>query len=531
MVNNVPLFLFVLLSGSLWSQKSLWQDHVLLPEKADSTFLRLKASLNKNEHLGSKNLLAKDHLRLGEFYADHGIFSEAVPHFNSAMQLLKDAPKDTLHVLLYHAIGKVDFTKKNFELAAQYFAEGEQIAADTGYTKGQAISSTLLGSSYEKLKEYTTALDYQERAKQLFTILKDTLGIAIVNGNIGSIHEDLGENALAKDYFLRSYESVRGMGTPLEANILNNLGDVDRRMGHYGQSIFYYEKALELAGTISEYQEMKEAAIDLSKIYNIQNNHELAYEYLEKANRYNNELQRIENSDQLNILHTVYEMDRNESQMALLQEQEKTNDAKQNFMWLAIFSLAVITIVGYLHLSRKKQIKLKLQDYERQLLKTELDKKEREVQLKASTLSKYSLLMSKKNKMLHELSLTLKNMAYRNHMDLQSKIRDLSLEIDSSLHQEEQSDEFLNFFKEVHPGFIKKLSSLSNDSLSPSEMRLAMLLRLNLSSKEIASVLGVTQDTVRVARYRLRKKLPIDSREELATFMVDIDLSQIMARA
>ncbi|WP_157811716.1 helix-turn-helix transcriptional regulator [Tenacibaculum sp. SZ-18] len=47
-----------------------------------------------------------------------------------------------------------------------------------------------------------------------------------------------------------------------------------------------------------------------------------------------------------------------------------------------------------------------------------------------------------------------------------------------------------------------------------------MLLRLNLTSKEIAEILNVTPDSVRVARYRLRKKLPISPKEDLVNFML-----------
>src|SRR5690606_5404799 len=86
--------------------------------------------------------------------------------------------------------------------------------------------------------------------------------------------------------------------------------------------------------------------------------------------------------------------------------------------------------------------------------------------------------------------------------------------------QEQEWDEFMSYFKEIHPEFSKKLSVLSQNSLSPAELRLGMLLRLNLSTKEIASILRVTPDSVRVARHRLRKKLPIDQKEELVNFLI-----------
>ena len=70
--------------------------------------------------------------------------------------------------------------------------------------------------------------------------------------------------------------------------------------------------------------------------------------------------------------------------------------------------------------------------------------------------------------------------------------------------------------------FFKDLAKSATSKLSSAELRLAMLLRLNLSSKEIASILRVTPDSVRVARYRLRKKLPINSKQELVHFLMNL---------
>ncbi|MCB0469322.1 MAG: helix-turn-helix transcriptional regulator, partial [Flavobacteriaceae bacterium] len=62
----------------------------------------------------------------------------------------------------------------------------------------------------------------------------------------------------------------------------------------------------------------------------------------------------------------------------------------------------------------------------------------------------------------------------------------------------------------------------ASSELSPAELRLCMLLRLNLSSKEIASILRITPDSVRIARYRLRKKLTINTKDDLQTFILNL---------
>jgi DNA-binding CsgD family transcriptional regulator len=59
-------------------------------------------------------------------------------------------------------------------------------------------------------------------------------------------------------------------------------------------------------------------------------------------------------------------------------------------------------------------------------------------------------------------------------------------------------------------------------NLSPAEIRLCCLLKLNLPSKDIAAILSISPDSLRIARYRLRKKLNLDAKANLNTFLLQV---------
>jgi DNA-binding CsgD family transcriptional regulator len=192
----------------------------------------------------------------------------------------------------------------------------------------------------------------------------------------------------------------------------------------------------------------------------------------------------------------------------------------------ALFGLFLMAIILT---GRKKRAEKKILELREKTLTDELERKskeieklDREIKLKTAALTRYSLNLSHKNKLLLDLSRSLEQIASRKEMDHSGILRSMVQEIDHSLNQDTEWDEFMNIFKEIHPEFTKKLNALASESLSPAEMRLGMLLRMNLSSKEIASILRVTPDSVRVARYRLRKKLPISHKKELVNFMVEL---------
>ncbi|MFC4220921.1 tetratricopeptide repeat protein [Flagellimonas marina] len=497
---------------------------------SDPTYLELQKQLEQSKSKPKfPKQIAQSHLKLGEYYRSLGLYSEAMEQYNRALEQIGTDFNDTLYLTLNNNIGRVYLSQNNFELAEQHFTDTMNTTVNLDYGKGQAESMALLGACYEKQGEYNKALAYQKESLQLFEQLNDKHGVAMTNENIGSIYEDLEQFDLAYEYFNKAYAYLQGSTTTEEINVLNNLGDSFRKTGKYDSAIEYTSKAQEIAEKLNDFHQLESAHKDLSKTYALMGDFKNAHAQLMEAEEYNSAMLTAQNTNQLNVLQTIYETNKKEAEIKLLKEQNKVSAANQNLLWVALFALAAILTILYSYLGRKRKAKLKIQEYKQRMLKAELDKKaieeknlQNEVQLKTASLSRYSLHLSQKNKILLDLANTLRNIASRKNMDTSEKIKALVKEIDFNLQQEDKWDEFMNFFKEIHPEFIKKLSTLSDASLSPAELRLGMLLRLNLSSKEIASILRVTPDSVRVARHRLRKKLPIDQKDELVNFMIEL---------
>lgn len=77
---------------------------------------------------------------------------------------------------------------------------------------------------------------------------------------------------------------------------------------------------------------------------------------------------------------------------------------------------------------------------------------------------------------------------------------------------------FNTSFTKVHSDFTKNLTTRF-PSLTPTEIKLCSFVRLSMSNKEIAAVLHLSPDSVKVSRYRLRKKLELKSGSNLESFL------------
>jgi DNA-binding CsgD family transcriptional regulator len=91
--------------------------------------------------------------------------------------------------------------------------------------------------------------------------------------------------------------------------------------------------------------------------------------------------------------------------------------------------------------------------------------------------------------------------------------------ITHDIADEKQWEQFSSEFSGVHQGFIDKLVAQYGE-FSKSEVRLISLLKMNLTSKDIADTLNISDEGIKKARYRLRKKLNLDSESDLQSFLL-----------
>ncbi len=81
-----------------------------------------------------------------------------------------------------------------------------------------------------------------------------------------------------------------------------------------------------------------------------------------------------------------------------------------------------------------------------------------------------------------------------------------------------EKENFYGEVEQVHKDFKMKLEGLFPD-LTDQEKKLASLIRLNLSNKEIATLMSISPKSVEVSRYRLKRKLGLEKEDNLFHFI------------
>ncbi len=132
------------------------------------------------------------------------------------------------------------------------------------------------------------------------------------------------------------------------------------------------------------------------------------------------------------------------------------------------------------------------------------------------------LNITSQKEFLHELTQKVDAIRKAGESDTrQQLISELAMMLKQKMSFSDETEEFYSKVEQVDRDFRQKLSSMYPD-LTEQEKRLTILLRLNLSSKEIASMLGISPKSVEISRYRLRKRLNLKPGENLTQFIQNL---------
>lgn len=193
------------------------------------------------------------------------------------------------------------------------------------------------------------------------------------------------------------------------------------------------------------------------------------------------------------------------------------------FFMLFFVILYVATLTYIRSQQKKEQIRLeleyrteqqKLQEMQNELLEAELQNKKNELMKQTATLARKSTIV---NKLLDEINEQKKTLGERYPNKLYQRMRSLIEEIAN-----DQGDwqAFESYFNSAHQNFIDRFRMTYSD-ITTGDLRLSCLLRMNLSTKEIASSLNISVRAVELRRYRLRKRIGLASDQNLTDFLIN----------
>ncbi|MDD3078743.1 MAG: triple tyrosine motif-containing protein [Paludibacter sp.] len=204
--------------------------------------------------------------------------------------------------------------------------------------------------------------------------------------------------------------------------------------------------------------------------------------------------------------------------------------AKVIYLILSILILfGIYLYIKYLFHVKKEKIhqeqeeirRKEIEKREQQILALEKEKLESELARKSKEMAESTMTIIKKNEILVKIKEEV--IAQKNILGSQypNKYYDKLIKIlDENLTSEDDWLIFRTNFDRIHENFFRNLHT-KYPELTSNDLRFCAYLRLNLSSKDIAHLMNISLKGVEVGRYRIRKKIGLESTKSLTEFMIE----------
>lgn len=410
--------------------------------------------------------------------------------------------------------------------------------------------------AYTRIKDFDNAFLYVQKAKLLFEDLKDTISMARCSNSTGLIYIQIPDYKMAEKYFYESLRLNRSIKNAIGiAQNLNNLsfteGDAKLKISQLEEAIAIndslgrtwvlgenynnlgmmyckiheYEKALSSLDMAKKYAEItngRDLIMDnfryKSSVYSSMKDYANAYRCTESL------LEMIESNDvsggmkKIEVELMKKNLKNSEKEKYLKEQEYKVTRSIWLFSIIVLIVICIITYISFVILRNNNKRKIlmletrkKLDQQEKELIKKALDYNKNE-------LSNFAFYVKSRTDILENIQSELKKAYSLPYQELVPYLRKMSLNI-AQLNS--RNDEANKMVDKLDADFLLKLSEI-HPNLTKTEKRLASLLKIGLSSKEISLILSMEPKSVDMARYRLRKALNLSSDSNLCDYISSI---------
>lgn len=507
-----------------------------------------------------------------------GDYDKAEKFYAKAGILYKQANDILGEVSTIHNLGVVFFYLSNYEKAMEFYTQALKMCEGKNDLQTEADILINIGILFNQERQYVKAISYYRRAIQLQSKLKDRRGMGQTLSSIGTCF--YAQNNLDSSFYYHKTSLDTFKAGKMDSGIaqsLNNMGDILLLKEDHKEALRFYMEALEIRKKTAEQYGLAISYNNIARVYtNIFNwpkaernfmeaeqhakslnspfllseiyqakayMHEKkgdfknAYKELQQYHQIKDSLYTQEKSKVIAELQERYNVEKAENELLIknnqIQSLEKEKRLNQ-FMYVGLLALSMLAAFAFWQFYTKKktilenrllqserdnlflesagklsQTKLEKEQVEKEMILKELDHKKQE-------LLQMALYISQQNDFLENLQKNISTSKANNKSTLI-----LEKELEQKLNLDKQREQFKLNINLINEDFYNQLHD-KFPTLTDGEKKLCAMLRLNLSSKEIASIQNISPKSVDMSRYRLRKKLNLAADTELSDYLAEI---------
>ena len=516
----VSLFMMVSAFAQTVDQRIKALTDSISDPKAQVEQLRLLSNEYGHSEPENRKTVGEYVLQLGEKLNDESIIGQGYEIIGAAM-IYTDFARSIENLLKAASIfEKLDdkkwLAKVNSDLSLVYQGMNEKENSIASINKAAAYAfqigdSSLLSTIYTNkssifyhFKDIDSSLYNGKIALAYKKALKKKRGTNLMLLNLGLImaeYDSLLDEGLA--YVLEAKEMASDDGVML-SDVVANLIYLYYRKNDLKTCYAYIDSAVWAADSVENDYTLQAVHRMAQEIYWEFGQMNKAYDHLLKEYEMDKELRGLQVQKKFEVLELNYENEKGLRQIAVLEKEKAQTQFR--YMVAIMIALSTILLAILIYVITRRNAKIR----ERELT-LELEHKKRE-------LASYAINFVQKNTLFGELKGQINELQKVMGPESAKNIKQIKSLIEDNYRADKEWENFKLRFEEVHADFFTNLNKKFPD-LGNAEIKLCALLRLNLNLKESSYILGISPDSVKTARHRLRKKLGLNTEDNLVQFL------------
>lgn len=272
-----------------------------------------------------------------------------------------------------------------------------------------------------------------------------------------------------------------------------------------------------------------------SQVYSAQNDYKQAYENLVNFEQKRNQL--LQERRLINIERKVanQRMQDQKKEAEIQEQMHQIELLRRNIFIVIILALCVFLFVFFSVKQFKRKKNLQIAEAQAELLSKdkiitdlklqqqaiELEMQSKKLESTQSELTNFVLFVNSRNELLDKIREMIKEAYKMEYKEILSHLKNINTFIFQFKKMEEENNGLTKDIEEQNQDFLNRLCE-KHPNLTQGEKKLATFLRINLSTKEISLLTGISIKAIGMSRYRLRKTLELDPKEDISVYLRNI---------
>ncbi|TLV02947.1 helix-turn-helix transcriptional regulator [Dyadobacter luticola] len=429
-------------------------------------------------------------------------------NYEKAFELFFDIHKRLAHIsgkelpekaVILTRIGESYYFFANYKSAITFSREALKAEVIFEHLGVHNIAMNTIGLSYIKEGMLDSADFYFQKIIENVKLGDYNVWKGIAQGDLGHTAYLRGNYEKALPLLLSSVNQAKLIGDfEQAAGSMTRISDIYFRQKRFADAAVAMKDAQGLISRTNPPKKSEQLYQVFAKVNAAQGNFDLTNTYLDSANQLHDKLAKEFNSIQMLRASERSKLQEHRATLESIAAEQQIKTLERNILFILIILLIVLAL--YFYKTYYYQVREKQRRSEDQLKRAE-----QELNFATQQLEEFTRSISEKNQLVEELTARYGMSANDQAVAELQKITILT---------DEQWEYFRRLFDKIHVGYLSRLRE-KLPGLTPAETRFMALAKLNLGYKEMASTLGISVQSVRVIRHRIRKKLNLPEESNL----------------